>query len=69
MTLLLNSCGLVLLLVGICAEMNDISFEFMTRCDCSNHYRMARLSLHAWLVHVATQALQAKGIVEAFFVR
>ena len=28
MTLLLNSVSIVLLLVGICAEMDDTSFEF-----------------------------------------
>ena len=32
MRLLLNSFSLVLLLVGICAEMDDTSFEFVERC-------------------------------------
>ena len=32
MTLLLNSFSFVPLLVGICAEMDDISFEFVQSC-------------------------------------
>ena len=32
MTLLPNSFSLVLLLVGICAEMDDTSFEFVQSC-------------------------------------
>ena len=32
MTLLLNSVSLLLLLVGICAEMDDTSFEFIQYC-------------------------------------
>ena len=33
MTCLLNSFSLVPLLVGICAEMDDTSFEFMWSCS------------------------------------
>ena len=42
MTRLLNSFSLLLLLVGICAEMDDTSFEFVHSCsaagrDARNH--------------------------------
>ena len=33
MALLLNSMSLVLLLVVICAEMNETSFEFVQSCS------------------------------------
>ena len=40
MTLLLNSFSLVLLLVGICAEMDDTSFEFVQSCSAAGrHWR------------------------------
>ena len=35
MILLLNSFSLVLLLVGICAEMDDTSFEFIRSCSAA----------------------------------
>ena len=35
MTLLLNSLSLVSLLVGICAEMDDTSFEFDQSCSAA----------------------------------
>ena len=36
MTLLLNSFSLVPLLVGICAEMDDTSFEFVHSCSAAS---------------------------------
>ena len=35
MTILLNSFSLVPLLVGICAEMDDNSFEFVQSCSAA----------------------------------
>ena len=43
MTLLLNSLGLVPLLVGICAEMDSTSFEFVHSCSAAG--RDARMCL------------------------